>query len=159
MARALTARSNGFVEFAFLKSDGAAWSTASASPWPTTPPSSSGWPAPAWTGASSEARSGTRSTPPARSRRCPSSTSCSAATQGPPRPGLGQLQGRAAPAGPQFFKSVAGLEGLDLTAAGTLFDGKRFWATAKIGEACPVSDRDKIGGYLLLDQRRRFDGH
>jgi len=41
--------------------------------------------------------------------------------------------------------------GLEMSAAGTLFGGRRFWATARIGEASPLSVGDKIGGYLLLD--------
>lgn len=50
----------------------------------------------------------------------------------------------------EFFKDIVKVGGLHLTAAGTVFGGKRFWATAKIGEACPTSVKDKIGGYLLL---------
>lgn len=49
-----------------------------------------------------------------------------------------------------FFKDIVKVGGLQLSAAGTVFGGKRFWATAKIGEACPTSVKDKIGGYLLL---------
>jgi phage/plasmid-like protein (TIGR03299 family) len=37
-----------------------------------------------------------------------------------------------------------------LSAAGTIYGGKRFWATAKIGEAAPASVADKIGGYILI---------
>ena len=37
-----------------------------------------------------------------------------------------------------------------LSTAGTLFDGKRFWALASIGEDAVVLGNDKIGGYLLL---------
>jgi phage/plasmid-like protein (TIGR03299 family) len=50
----------------------------------------------------------------------------------------------------EFFKDIVKVGGLQLSAAGTVFGGKRFWATAKIGEACPTSVKDKIGGYLLL---------
>ena len=49
-----------------------------------------------------------------------------------------------------FFRSVARAGGLELSAAGTIYGGRRFWATAKIGEASPTSMRDRIGGYLLL---------
>jgi phage/plasmid-like protein (TIGR03299 family) len=49
-----------------------------------------------------------------------------------------------------FFRDIAHVGGLELSAAGTIYDGKRFWATAKIGEACPASLKDKVGGYLLL---------
>jgi phage/plasmid-like protein (TIGR03299 family) len=50
----------------------------------------------------------------------------------------------------EFFRDIAKVGGLELSAAGTLYGGKRFWATAKIGEASPTSVKDKIGGYLLL---------
>ncbi len=50
----------------------------------------------------------------------------------------------------EFFRDVARAGGLELSAAGTIQGGKRFWATAKIGEAAPTSINDKIGGYLLL---------
>ena len=49
-----------------------------------------------------------------------------------------------------FFRDIVKVGGLELSAAGTIYGGKRFWATAKIGEASPTSVRDKIGGYLLL---------
>lgn len=50
----------------------------------------------------------------------------------------------------EFFRDIARAGGLEMSAAGTIFDGRRFWATAKIGEASPTSIADKIGGYLLL---------
>jgi phage/plasmid-like protein (TIGR03299 family) len=50
----------------------------------------------------------------------------------------------------EFFRDLVRAGGLELSAAGTVFGGRRFWATAKIGDASPVSVRDKIGGYLLL---------
>jgi len=50
----------------------------------------------------------------------------------------------------EFFRDIAKAGGLELSAAGTIYGGKRFWATAKIGEASPTSIRDKIGGYLLI---------
>lgn len=49
-----------------------------------------------------------------------------------------------------FFRDIVRVGGVELTAAGTIYGGKRFWATAKIGEASPASLKDKIGGYLLL---------
>ena len=49
-----------------------------------------------------------------------------------------------------FFEDLVGAAGLTLSAMGTLQGGRRFWATAQIGEAAPVSVRDKISGYLLL---------
>lgn len=50
----------------------------------------------------------------------------------------------------EFFRDIARAGGLELSAAGTIYGGRRFWATAKIGEASPTSVQDKIGGYLLL---------
>jgi phage/plasmid-like protein (TIGR03299 family) len=50
----------------------------------------------------------------------------------------------------KFFFGVAEVEGLTMSAAGTLFGGRRMWATAKIGEGSPISKQDKIGAYLLL---------
>jgi phage/plasmid-like protein (TIGR03299 family) len=49
-----------------------------------------------------------------------------------------------------FFRDIVKVGGLELSAAGTIYGGKRFWATAKIGEASPVSLKDSIGGYLLI---------
>lgn len=150
MAHALTTRSNGFVEFAFLKSDGAAWhglgqpmaDDATLEQWLA----SSGMD---WRIQRGKVRyavdaAGTLQEMPEQHVLFRSDTK---APLGLVSDSYKAVQPRQVL---EFFKSVAGLEGLDLTAAGTLFDGKRFWATAKIGEACPVSDRDKIGGYLLL---------
>lgn len=50
----------------------------------------------------------------------------------------------------EFFRDIAKAGGLELSAAGTIYGGKRFWATAKIGEAAPTAVRDTIGGYLLI---------
>jgi len=50
----------------------------------------------------------------------------------------------------EFFRDIARAGGLELSAAGTIYDGKRFWATAKIGEAAPTSVADTIGGYILI---------
>lgn len=50
----------------------------------------------------------------------------------------------------EFFRDIAKAGGLELSAAGTIYGGKRFWATAKIGEASPTSLQDTIGGYLLI---------
>jgi phage/plasmid-like protein (TIGR03299 family) len=50
----------------------------------------------------------------------------------------------------EFFRDLTEANGFQLSTAGTLFNGKRFWALASIGEeACVVGD-DKIGGFLLL---------
>ena len=50
----------------------------------------------------------------------------------------------------EFFRDIAKVGGLDLSAAGTIFDGRRFWATARIGEAAPLSVQDRIGGFILI---------
>jgi phage/plasmid-like protein (TIGR03299 family) len=50
----------------------------------------------------------------------------------------------------EFFRDIVKVGGLELSAAGTILGGRRYWATAKIGEAAPVSVQDKIGGYLLI---------
>lgn len=50
----------------------------------------------------------------------------------------------------EFFRDIAKAGGLELSAAGTIYGGKRFWATAKIGEASPTSIKDTISGYLLI---------
>jgi phage/plasmid-like protein (TIGR03299 family) len=50
----------------------------------------------------------------------------------------------------EFFRDIAKAGGLELSAAGTIYGGKRFWATAKIGEASPASLADTIGGYILI---------
>lgn len=50
----------------------------------------------------------------------------------------------------EFFRDLVKVGGLELSAAGTIYGGRRYWATAKIGEASPVGVRDTIGGYLLI---------
>jgi phage/plasmid-like protein (TIGR03299 family) len=50
----------------------------------------------------------------------------------------------------EFFRDIVRVGGLELSAAGTILGGRKYWATAKIGEAAPVSVQDKIGGYLLI---------
>lgn len=49
----------------------------------------------------------------------------------------------------ETFRGVLREGGLELSSIGTLFGGKRFFCTAKIGEAAPVSQRDRIGSYIL----------
>lgn len=49
----------------------------------------------------------------------------------------------------EFFRDIIKVGGLDLSAAGTIYGGKRFWATAKIGSMA-LTNRDEVGGYLLL---------
>ncbi len=47
------------------------------------------------------------------------------------------------------FRGVLREGGLELSSVGVLFQGARFFCTAKIGEASPVSQRDRIGAYIL----------
>ena len=49
----------------------------------------------------------------------------------------------------EFFRDIVKVGGLELSAAGTIHGGARFWATAKMGEYS-TSVKDKIGGYLLI---------
>jgi phage/plasmid-like protein (TIGR03299 family) len=49
----------------------------------------------------------------------------------------------------EFFRDIVKAGGLELSAAGTIHGGRRFWATAKMGEYS-TSVKDKIGGYLLI---------
>ena len=49
----------------------------------------------------------------------------------------------------EFFRDIIKVGGLDLSAAGTIYGGKRFWATAKIGSMA-LTNKDEVGGYLLL---------
>ena len=50
----------------------------------------------------------------------------------------------------EFFRDLTQASGYTLNTAGTLFDGKRFWALAKVGEDAAVVGEDMVGGYLLL---------
>lgn len=50
----------------------------------------------------------------------------------------------------EFFRDLTESQGYVLNTAGTLFDGKRFWALAKVGEDAVVMGQDRVGGYLLL---------
>lgn len=50
----------------------------------------------------------------------------------------------------EFFRDLVDAGGFKLEAAGTLFGGRRFWATAAIGETALILGQDKVSGYLLL---------
>lgn len=50
----------------------------------------------------------------------------------------------------EFFRDLTAGNGYEMNTAGTLFDGKRFWALAKVGDDAVVVGEDRIGGYLLL---------
>jgi phage/plasmid-like protein (TIGR03299 family) len=51
----------------------------------------------------------------------------------------------------EFFSNLVQRNGFQLNAAGTLFGGRRFWATADLGKViCPVYNDDVHGQLLLL---------
>jgi phage/plasmid-like protein (TIGR03299 family) len=50
----------------------------------------------------------------------------------------------------ELFRGIVRAGGLEISAAGTIRGGQRFWATAKIGEAAPLSLRDKVRSQLLI---------
>lgn len=50
----------------------------------------------------------------------------------------------------EFFRDLVTDNGYELTTAGTLFGGSRFWALASIGEEETIVGNDRVGGYLLL---------
>jgi len=50
----------------------------------------------------------------------------------------------------EFFRDLTELHGYKLSAAGTLFGGTRFWATAEIGKTFSAVPEDEIKGQLLL---------
>lgn len=50
----------------------------------------------------------------------------------------------------EFFRDLVGIHGMKLSTAGTLYDGKRFWALAETGREGDVVDGDHVKGHLLL---------
>lgn len=50
----------------------------------------------------------------------------------------------------EFFQDLVESVGLEMVSAGTLFGGRRFWATALIGEEALLDSRDVVKGYLLI---------
>lgn len=50
----------------------------------------------------------------------------------------------------EFFDEFVKANSMKLSAAGTLFGGKRFWATAELQKDAFVVEGDKVEGYLLL---------
>ncbi len=50
----------------------------------------------------------------------------------------------------EFFREFTENNSMKLSAAGTLFGGRRFWATAEMGKSFEVVQGDKVEGFLLL---------
>lgn len=50
----------------------------------------------------------------------------------------------------EFFRDLTQIHGMQLSVAGVLFGGKRFWATADTGRAAEVLPQDEVRGQLLL---------
>lgn len=51
----------------------------------------------------------------------------------------------------EFFRDLIDGMGFELETAGVLYGGAKFWALAKVTEACTIADlKDKVGLYLLL---------
>lgn len=50
----------------------------------------------------------------------------------------------------EFFRDLTTLHGMELSCAGSLFGGKKFWATASIGSQFEAAAGDLVNGYLLL---------
>lgn len=50
----------------------------------------------------------------------------------------------------EFFQDLVGASGFELSTAGVLFNGARFWAQASIGESAKIKGMDQLDGYLLL---------
>lgn len=50
----------------------------------------------------------------------------------------------------EFFRDLIENLGLKMATAGTLFGGRRFWASGYIDEDCVIDNRDVVRGYVLL---------
>lgn len=50
----------------------------------------------------------------------------------------------------EFFRDLVEAEGYTLETAGSLFQGRRYWALAALGESAVVVGDDRVDGYLLL---------
>lgn len=51
----------------------------------------------------------------------------------------------------EFFRDLTEGAGFTLETAGTMFEGRKFWALARIGESAIITNPvDMVGGYLLL---------
>lgn len=50
----------------------------------------------------------------------------------------------------EFFRDLTELNGMKLSAAGSLMGGKKYWATAELGKSAEIVSGDAINGFLLL---------
>jgi phage/plasmid-like protein (TIGR03299 family) len=50
----------------------------------------------------------------------------------------------------EFFRDLTEIHGFKLSAAGTIFGGRRFWATADMGKTTEAVAGDKVNGQLLV---------
>lgn len=50
----------------------------------------------------------------------------------------------------EFFRDLTEANQMKLSAAGTLFGGAKFWATAELNREIEITNGDKVSGYLLL---------
>lgn len=50
----------------------------------------------------------------------------------------------------EFFRDLVGVGGFELCTAGVLFNGRKYWAQADIGESAIITGNDRINGRLLL---------
>lgn len=50
----------------------------------------------------------------------------------------------------EFFRDLVENHGMKLSAAGSLFGGKKFWATAELGKRDEIVSGDTVDGFLLL---------
>lgn len=50
----------------------------------------------------------------------------------------------------EFFRDLTTIHGMELSAAGSLYGGKRFWATASTGKTTQAFKGDTTEGFLLL---------
>lgn len=153
MSHELTTRKNGQVEFAYLERDGMPWHGLGTAMLPGQ--SLDVWRAAAgmdWTIQRAEVRYATCHEPqPWEVRKIPESH---VLMRSDTKDALGIVSDKYKVVQPaevlEFFRDIAHAGGLELSAAGTIYGGKRFWATAKFGEAAPASIGDKLRGFLLI---------
>jgi len=50
----------------------------------------------------------------------------------------------------EFFRDLIETGGFKMHTAGSMFNGRRIWALAEIGQSASIMGQDKINGYLLL---------